>query len=86
MREYGFSQTRILPCKEKIYDFVLVPENTGQWKPYSRIFYVVEVSSYILFFPFQSPLIKEIFECPIQFQIALLDIAGISQILQDKMI
>ena len=32
MREYGFSLTRILPYKDKIYDSVLVRENTGQWK------------------------------------------------------
>ena len=27
MREYGFSLTRILPYKDKIYDFVLIREN-----------------------------------------------------------
>ena len=31
-REYGFSLTRILPYKDKIIDFVLILENTGQWK------------------------------------------------------
>ena len=30
MREYGFSLTRILPYKDKIHDFALIPENTGQ--------------------------------------------------------
>ena len=39
MREYGFSSTRILPYKDKIYDFVFIWENTGQWKPVlSQIF------------------------------------------------
>ena len=33
MQEYGFSLTRILPYRDKIYDFVLMWENTGQWKP-----------------------------------------------------
>ena len=33
MREYGFSLTYILPYKDKIYDFVLIRENKGQWKP-----------------------------------------------------
>ena len=33
MREYGFSLTRILPYKDRIYDFILRRENTGQWKP-----------------------------------------------------
>ena len=44
MREYGFSLTRILPYKDKIYDFVLIQENKGQWKPvFSRILYSVEM-------------------------------------------
>ena len=30
MREYGVSLTRILPYKDKIVDFVLIQENTGQ--------------------------------------------------------
>ena len=30
MREYGFSLTRILPYKDKIYDSVLIRENIGQ--------------------------------------------------------
>ena len=38
MREYGFSLTRILPYKDRIYESVLIRENTGQ---YSRIFYAV---------------------------------------------
>ena len=33
MQEYGFSLTRTLPYKENIVDFVLIRENTGQWKP-----------------------------------------------------
>ena len=33
MREYEFLLTRILPYKGKIYDFVLIRENTGQRKP-----------------------------------------------------
>ena len=33
MREYGFSLTRILPNKDKIYDFILIRENMGQLKP-----------------------------------------------------
>ena len=32
MREYVLSMTRILPYKDKIYDFVYIRENTGQWK------------------------------------------------------
>ena len=33
MREYGLSLTRVLPYKDKILDFLLIRENTGQWKP-----------------------------------------------------
>ena len=33
MREYEFSLTRVLPYKDKIYDFVFISENTSQWKP-----------------------------------------------------
>ena len=33
MREYGFSVTFILPYNDTIYDFVLIRENTGHWKP-----------------------------------------------------
>ena len=33
MREYGFSLTRIMPYKDRIYDSALIPENTGQQKP-----------------------------------------------------
>ena len=33
MQEYGFPLTRILPYKDRIYDSVLIRENTGQWKP-----------------------------------------------------
>ena len=37
MREYGFSLTRILPYKDKIYWRIRVSK-----KPYSCIFYAVE--------------------------------------------
>ena len=33
MREYGFSVTCILPYNDTVYDFVLIRENTGHWKP-----------------------------------------------------
>ena len=33
MREYRFSLTRVFLYKDRIYDFVLIQENTGQWKP-----------------------------------------------------
>ena len=33
MREYEFSLTRIHPYKDRIWDSVLIRENTGQWKP-----------------------------------------------------
>ena len=33
MQEYGFHLTRILSCKNRILDSVLIRENTGQWKP-----------------------------------------------------
>ena len=33
MQEYGFHLTRILSCKNRILDSVLMRENTGQWKP-----------------------------------------------------
>ena len=32
-RNTGFSLTRILPYKDKIFDFVLIRENMGLWKP-----------------------------------------------------
>ena len=41
MREYGFSLTRILLCKDKIVDFVLYGSIRVSKNPYSRIFYVV---------------------------------------------
>ena len=37
MREYGFSLTLIFPYKNKIYDFAVIRENTGQRISYSRI-------------------------------------------------
>ena len=40
MREYGFSLTCILPYKDRIYNYVLIREKTGQWKPvFSHILY-----------------------------------------------
>ena len=33
MQEYGFSLTRILPYRDRIYNSILILENTGQWKP-----------------------------------------------------
>ena len=33
MPEYRFSLTRIFPYKDKIYDYVLIREDTGQRKP-----------------------------------------------------
>ena len=33
MREFRFSLTHILPYVDRIYDSVLIRENTGQWKP-----------------------------------------------------
>ena len=33
MQEYVFALTRTLPCKDRIYDSVLIRENTGQRKP-----------------------------------------------------
>ena len=46
MREYGFSLTRILQYKNRIYDSVLIRENTRIWvseNPYSCIFYLVDI-------------------------------------------
>ena len=33
MSEYGFSLTRLFPNKNKIYDSILIRENTDQIKP-----------------------------------------------------
>ena len=33
MPEYGFSLNRIFPYKDRIYDYVLIREDTGQRKP-----------------------------------------------------
>ena len=45
MREYGFSLTRILPSKDRIYDSVFIWDNTGQWKPvFSHILCSVKIS------------------------------------------
>ena len=33
MRECGFSLISIFPYKDRIYNSVLIRENTGQWKP-----------------------------------------------------
>ena len=41
----GFSLTRILPYKDRIYDSVLIRENMGQWKPvFSHIFRSVSLT------------------------------------------
>ena len=32
MLEYGFSLTCFFPCSDKIYSFIFIQENTGQWK------------------------------------------------------
>ena len=45
MRENGFSLTCILPYKERIGDSVLIPENTGQWKP---VFLHLLYSAYLM--------------------------------------
>ena len=42
MQEHGFTLTRIFPYKDRIYDFVLIREDTGQWKPVFLLFYVVK--------------------------------------------
>ena len=41
MRKSGFSLTRVLPYKDRVYDSVLIRENTVNENPYSRIFYAV---------------------------------------------
>ena len=42
MRKYTFSLTGILPYKNRIYDYVFVQKNTGQWKLlFSRIICIV---------------------------------------------
>ena len=33
MQEYGFSLTRTLPYKARNVYSLLIPDNTGQWKP-----------------------------------------------------
>ena len=50
MREYGFSLTRILPYKDKIVDFVLIRENSGQWKPLFSYICLFIYFIYILFY------------------------------------
>ena len=40
MREYGFSLTRVLPYKNRIYDSVFIRENPVS-ESHSRIFYAV---------------------------------------------
>ena len=45
MREYGLSRSHILPYKDKIKDFVLIRDNTGQWETrISRMFYALSTS------------------------------------------
>ena len=41
VEEYRVSLTHILPYKDKIFDFVLIRENTVSENPYSCIFYAV---------------------------------------------
>ena len=43
MPECGFFLTCIFPCKDRIYDSVLIREKIGQTNPYSGIFYAVFV-------------------------------------------
>ena len=43
MQEHGFSLTRIVLYKGKLFDFVLILENAGKWNLYSSIFYAVFV-------------------------------------------
>ena len=56
MREYGFSLTRILQYKDKIEYFVLIRQNTCQWKPVLLYILCSEVSEdeflnlFLLFF------------------------------------
>ena len=33
MSEYGFSLTRTIPYKDRIFDFVFIEKYAGQWKP-----------------------------------------------------
>ena len=41
--KYGFSVIRIFPYKDRSVDFVLIQENTGQWKStYSDFFYAAK--------------------------------------------
>ena len=39
--EYGFALTRILPYKERIFDYFLIWENIGRKSSYSGMFYAV---------------------------------------------
>ena len=51
MQKYEFSLTCILPHKDRIYDSVIIRENTGQWKPvFSHILCSVNVSIVLLLF------------------------------------
>ena len=56
MWEYGFSLTRILQYKDKIEYFVLIRQNTCQWKPVFLYILCSEVSEdeflnlFLLFF------------------------------------
>ena len=39
--EYSFLLTNILPCKDRVYDIVIIQENAGQWEPiFSHILYI----------------------------------------------
>ena len=43
MPEYGFSPTRFFLYNNKIFDSVLIQENSGQKSPYSCIYYAVTI-------------------------------------------
>ena len=59
MREYGFSVTCVLPYNDTIYDFVLIRENTGHWKPVFLHILCSELSSNFFFWLFLKPRIQE---------------------------
>ena len=46
MAEYGFSLTRIFTYKDRIYDSVLILENTGQKNAYLDVFHTAIIILY----------------------------------------
>ena len=58
MREHGFSLTRILSNKERVYDSALIRENAVSENRYSRIFYAV--ATYIKITKSLSCLLKKL--------------------------